>query len=175
VAHINYLISAPHLITGISWVVVAFDFCLIQCYISRAGGNISAGPYLHQKETLAVAKDCLLAAGCISLGDAGLDIAGETNIWIFSYLFLYTLCFAGSKIGTQSYAFSVCYCSSPSPYQRCCQVTVYWRSNSLSCKWNGNMYIEHQNCTIPSNFTHFIHFRAQVHYIGCSDGSRIQM
>ncbi|XP_034593866.1 uncharacterized protein [Setaria viridis] len=27
-----------------------------------AGGNVSAGPYLHQKEALAVAKDCLLAA-----------------------------------------------------------------------------------------------------------------
>ena len=42
--------------------VVAFDFCLIHCYNSGAGGNVSAGPYLHQKEALAVAKECLLAA-----------------------------------------------------------------------------------------------------------------
>ena len=34
----------------------------MHCYNSGAGGNVSAGPYLHQKEALAVAKECLLAA-----------------------------------------------------------------------------------------------------------------
>jgi len=35
---------------------------LLQFTNSGAGGNVSAGPYLHQKEALAVAKECLLAA-----------------------------------------------------------------------------------------------------------------
>lgn len=34
----------------------------MHCYNSGAGGNVSAGPYVHQKEALAVAKECLLAA-----------------------------------------------------------------------------------------------------------------
>ncbi|KAG2593668.1 hypothetical protein PVAP13_5NG012560 [Panicum virgatum] len=40
----------------------ALLLCKYGSLSAGAGGNVSAGPYLHQKEALAVAKECLLAA-----------------------------------------------------------------------------------------------------------------
>ncbi|XP_062229063.1 uncharacterized protein LOC133926901 isoform X2 [Phragmites australis] len=40
----------------------ALLLCKYGSLAAGAGGNISAGPYLHQREALAVAKECLLAA-----------------------------------------------------------------------------------------------------------------
>ncbi|KAF8664928.1 hypothetical protein HU200_054246 [Digitaria exilis] len=40
----------------------ALLLCKYGSLSAGAGGNVSAGPYMHQKEALAVAKECLLAA-----------------------------------------------------------------------------------------------------------------
>jgi Tfp pilus assembly protein PilF len=41
---------------------ITFSRCLINCRIAGESGTASAGSYLHQKEALVVAKECLLAA-----------------------------------------------------------------------------------------------------------------